>query len=105
MNCNQPLINGMVLFACLAFMVQSEAAEFDDSQIIPEVTSFVFTQNSIALTLEPERVAGPVTDYFIANRVDYEFHQISKQEFSHSIAYMTRGTRKGDPSALPMLQV
>jgi len=77
----------LVCVAFLSFTVRSDAAEFSYADVIPEVTSLVFTQDSVALTLEPYFSGGQVgesshTRYFIADRTDYEFRQIPRKEFA-----------------------
>lgn len=71
----------------MTFTLQSVAAEFSGADVIPEVTSLVLTQTSVALTVDPtprkrfseERAE---TRYFVANRADLKFQQITEQAFS-----------------------
>ncbi len=78
-----------LLFLCayLTCVVQSDAAEFSHADVIPEVTSLVFTKDSVALTLEPYFSGGQIgesarTRYFVADRTDYQFRQIPRKEFA-----------------------
>ena len=66
-----------VLFMTLC----GDAAEYSEADDIPAVTSLVFTESSIALTVVRDFYR---TVYFLADRESYSFHEISEQEF-HSV--------------------
>lgn len=67
----------------LLFAIPSGAAEFDEDNVLPEVTSLVFTQNEIAMTVQaPRSWLGHEDKYFVASRNSYNFRQVSKRALS-----------------------
>ncbi len=79
--------NILVFIAILSFTVRIDAAEFSYADVVPEVTSLVFTKDSVALTLEPYFSGGQIgesarTRYFVADRTDYQFRQTPRKEFA-----------------------
>ena len=69
-------------FVFLLFAIPSVAAEFDEDNVLPGVTSLVFTQKAIAMTLQSPTWLGHEDKYFIADRHNYRFRQVSKQLLS-----------------------
>ena len=66
-------------FLFLLFAIPSGAAEFDEDDVLPGVTSLVFTQKAIAITLQSPTWLGHEDKYFVADRRNYRFRQVSKQ--------------------------
>ena len=73
-------------FWMIIAMCSANAAEFNETDVIPAATSLLFTPTVIALTLEPYATGGSEdtarTLYFMADRSDYEFRQVPRDEFA-----------------------
>ena len=83
--------NFLLLLILLGTAAVGEAAEFSFNDLIPEVTSIVFTQDAIGLTLEPDFTGGQVgttanTRYFVAKRMDLNFRQVSSNDLAELLA-------------------
>ena len=59
-----------------------DAAEFQNSDVIPEVSSVVFAREFVAITVEPRGMRDANTDFFLAPRDTNQFLQISADKFS-----------------------
>ena len=80
-------IRNLLFLVSLLSALLCTAAEFSYTDIVPEVTSIVFSEDSIALTVEPYFSGGQIgeterTRYFAADRRDFTFQQVSKTEFA-----------------------
>lgn len=75
------LFHSTLLISLLFTATGGNAAEYSEADDIPAVTSMVFAENSIALTVARDRYR---TTYFVADREDYFFREISEQDF-HAI--------------------
>ncbi|MDA0681521.1 MAG: hypothetical protein O3A13_00385 [Proteobacteria bacterium] len=67
--------------------ISGDAAEYSEADDIPAVTSLVFTEGSIALTVVRDSsgyLGANRTSYFLADRESYSFQEISEQKF-HSL--------------------
>lgn len=80
-------VQTILCIALLFTAVSVDAAEYSDADDIPAVTSLMFTESSIALTVVRDssgyRPADRTTHY-VADRGSYSFQEISEQEF-HSL--------------------
>jgi hypothetical protein len=80
-------VQTILCIALLFTAVSVDAAEYSDADDIPAVTSLMFTESSIALTVVRDssgyRPADRTTHY-VADRRSYSFQEISEQEF-HSL--------------------
>jgi len=80
-------VQTILCIALLFTAVSVDAAEYSDADDIPAVTSLMFTESSIALTVVRDssgyRPADRTTHY-VADRGSYSFQEISGQEF-HSL--------------------
>ena len=81
------LLQSTLCAALLLIAVRGDTAEYSEADDIPAVTSLVFTESNVALTvvrdssgyLEADRIT-----HFIADRDNYSFHEATEQEF-HSL--------------------
>lgn len=81
------LVQAILCVALLFMTVGGDTAEYSEADDIPGVTSLVFTESSIALTVarDSSRYLGANnTTYYIADRESYSFQEISEQDF-HSL--------------------
>ena len=95
----------MLWILCFVPAMQSQADIYENSYVIPEITSIVFARDYVALTVEPAWHKGTIAAaeshqrFFLADRSDYRFDQITEREFAeqlktdHLHRYMTMGTR------------
>ncbi len=80
-------VQTILCIALLFTAVSVDAAEYSEADDIPAVTSLMFTESSIALTVVRHSSGyrpADRTTYFVADRGSYSFQEISEQEF-HSL--------------------
>ena len=68
---------------CIALLftaVSGDAAEYSEADDFPAVTSLVFTESHIALTVVRDTYLN-THSYFLADRESYSFREISEQDF------------------------
>lgn len=82
------LVQVIVPIAVLFAVAFGDAAEYDEADDIPAVTSIVFTESSIALVVTRDSsgyLGGNRATYFIADRKRYLFEEISELDFNSLI--------------------
>lgn len=75
------LVQTILCVALLVVARSGDAAEYSEADYIPAVTSLVFTESGIALTVVRDTYR---TTYFVADRESYSFQEISELAF-HSL--------------------
>ncbi len=86
MSHKRQVVGSAVYLGCLMFTMLVNAAEFEDSDIIPAIASVVFSQHAIGLIVEPRGTSNTTTGYFVATREDFKFQRVSEQEYSQLLA-------------------
>jgi len=87
MNPRARRVQAFLCIALLLTLVSVDAAEYSEAEDIPAVTSLVFTEGSVALTVVRDSSGYHPADrvtHFVADRGSYSFLEISEQEF-HSL--------------------
>ena len=67
------MLAGITVLIAVLITSSSSAAEFHEDDILPTVSSLIFTQDTIAMTLESSTYLGKETIHYAARRNDYEF--------------------------------
>lgn len=83
---NSAILKTWLVISIVLFVSEVQSAEYSDGDIIPEVTSILFTRDSVALTVQLYVYVIGETDlirYFKADRGSLEFRQIDREQFDN----------------------
>ena len=86
MNKTRCIFARFVVLAIMLNSVSINAAEFHEDDILPIISSLMFTQEAIVMTLETSTYLGKETMHFAAKRNDYKFRGVTDQEYSGPLA-------------------
>ena len=91
------LVQAMLCIALLVMAVGGETAEYSEADDIPAVTSLVFTESNILLSVVRDAVH---TAYFVADRESYSFKEINELDFQSLTVHEHVQTSTFDNAAL-----